>query len=181
MKAKLVGGSQGCSKKRTAAAAKKRPAVAQTQVSRKRPAAVHKYVSNGRLAAAGAVAWPAAALPNQLPSACLQKILEYAHMGAVDSIAMNLYVDGSLFEHFDAELEYSKVPKELRGRVLDNGRILLCSGQLPLINRAKGVIKSLGMTKEDLESLPPESLFLFREKGNTLHATSLNLTNFSNT
>eukprot|EP00414_Alexandrium_minutum_P002774 CAMPEP_0113818220 /NCGR_PEP_ID=MMETSP0328-20130328/131_1 /TAXON_ID=39455 /ORGANISM="Alexandrium minutum" /LENGTH=324 /DNA_ID=CAMNT_0000786155 /DNA_START=153 /DNA_END=1127 /DNA_ORIENTATION=- /assembly_acc=CAM_ASM_000350 len=183
MKTKRVGGSQrgrkkaptaaaaAAAAKKRPAAAKKRPAAAQTHVSRKRPSAAQEHVSK-KPSAAGAVALPAACLP-QLPSTCLMMILDFAYMGAVDSIEMSLFVDGRLYDGFSPELEHSKVPKQLHGRVLQHGHVLLCSGQLPLVNRAKGVSKSLGISKDDLERGSPSAcgaFLLFREKGKYLQA-----------
>lgn len=176
MKAKPIGKSQGGQKKTPAAAVKKRPAATQIHVSRQRPVAARQDVSKRRPAAAGGVALPAFYRSNLLPSACLQKVLEYAYKGAVDSIEMNLYDDRDLYGDFDQELERSKVPKELRGRVLDHGRVLLCSGQLPLISRAKGVSKSLGISTEDFQrgsQHEGEGFFLFREKDKYLQARPL--------
>eukprot|EP00746_Dinoflagellata_sp_MGD_P013386 gnl/MRDRNA2_/MRDRNA2_128911_c0_seq1.p1 gnl/MRDRNA2_/MRDRNA2_128911_c0~~gnl/MRDRNA2_/MRDRNA2_128911_c0_seq1.p1 ORF type:complete len:247 (+),score=17.53 gnl/MRDRNA2_/MRDRNA2_128911_c0_seq1:50-742(+) len=146
-------------------AVKKRPASIQARRSKKR-----------QPAARAAEPLPSTTLGSQLPSACLYNILEYAYVGATESIGMYLYVDTCPYSDFETELESSKVPTELRGRVLDNQRVLICSGQLPLIKRTRSVSRSLSISREDLErgsGSECNAFFLFREKGTYLQARSL--------
>ena len=71
-------------------------------------------------------------------------ILEYVfYTGAAsDDIEFNFYDVGSREVNFTDVLADSNVPTNLRGCLLQDGRVLLCSGQLPLVRRGR-VRKSL--------------------------------------
>ena len=125
---------------------KKRPAASDTCMLRERPAANASQSPRQ------------AATPVTLSTECLEKVLEYVYEGALDDIQIHLHVDGLRDIRFREELHDSNVPANLLGRVLENGNILLCSGQLPLIDREKCARKNCGMTQEG-ESLR----WLFRE------------------
>ena len=86
-------------------------------------------------------------------------ILEYVfYTGAAsDDIEFNLYGydrknhysgsrDDAGIQNFTDVLADSKVPTNLRGCLLQDGRVLLCSGQLPLVRRGE-VRKSLGISR----------------------------------
>ena len=101
-------------------------------------------------------------------------ILEYVfYTGAAsDDIEFNLYGydrknhysgsrDDAGIQNFTDVLADSKVPTNLRGCLLKDGRVLLCSGQLPLI-RCGGVRKSLGISKYTTAPFDSE-YFIFRE------------------
>ena len=91
-----------------------------------------------------------AAWVETLPAA--DKRLEYVfYTGAAsDDIEFNLYGNGHRDEpgidNFADVLAGSKVPTNLRGCLLPDGRVLLCSGQLPLIDPRRGVRSFLGIS-----------------------------------
>ena len=111
---------------------KKKPssaAAVKAAASRKQPAA----------AAAAASAYQSRQLklrpatpPVELPNACIRVILEYCYMGAVHDIGFMEYLGGQCMDDW--------FPSNLRGCVLQDGRVLLCSNQLPLLNR-RGMIR----------------------------------------
>ena len=88
-----------------------------------------------------------------LPTSCVQRVLEYVYRAAVDNIEFNLYspddadtptalhvYGGNAFQRVFANIE---VPTELRGCALEDGKVLLCSGQLPLTDHHRGLLRSL--------------------------------------
>ena len=70
-----------------------------------------------------------------MPIDCFERVLKYVYEGALNDIEMNWYVDSVRDGWFQEELALSNVPANLRGRVLENGSVLLCSRQLPLVDR----------------------------------------------
>ena len=91
-------------------------------------------------------------------------ILEYVFFtgAASDDIEFNFYFMGCCREvNFTDVLADSNVPTNLRGCLLQDGRVLLCSGQLPLVRRG-GIRKSLGISKETTV-LWQSGYFIFRE------------------
>ena len=132
---------------------KKRPAASDTCMSRERPAAN----------ASQSPRQPATPVFVTLSKECLEKVLEYVYEGARDDIEMHLYLEchGTSQNGFQEELQASNVPAYLRGRVLENGNVLLCSGQLPLVDREKCARKNLGIAQENLAH--DSFRWLFRE------------------
>ena len=66
-------------------------------------------------------------------------ILEYVYpLAASDDIEFNFYFMGCREVNFTDVLADSNVPTNLRGCLLQDGRVLLCYGQLPLIDPRRG-------------------------------------------
>ena len=107
-----------------------------------------------------------------MPIDCFERVLKYVYEGALNDIEMNWYVDSVRDGWFQEELALSNVPANLRGRVLENGSVLLCSRQLPLVDRVQcasnnfGIAPNMGIAQETLDR------WLFREFRGQLQARS---------
>ena len=75
-------------------------------------------------------------------------IMEYVfYTGAAsDDIEFNFYANSSREVNFTDVLADSNVPTNLRGCLLQDGRVLFYSGQFPLVRRGR-VRKSLGISR----------------------------------
>ena len=102
-----------------------------------------------------------------LPTSCVQRVLEYVYRAAVDHIEFKLYSPDE-FDEFPRVLANSKVPTELRGCALEDGKVLLCEGQLPLTGGRWGLLRSLGIINPR-----HEEYFVFRESHGKLQAAEL--------
>ena len=98
-------------------------------------------------------------------------ILEYVFFAgaASDDIEFHFYDEGPREVNFADVLADSDVPTNLRGCLLQDGRVLLCSGQLPLVRRGR-VRKSLGISRRTAAN---GSYFIFREAHGKLQAVYL--------
>ena len=141
-------------------------------------AAVKAAASRKRPAAAAASAYQSRQLklrpatpPVELPNACIRVILEYCYMGAVHDIDVMDYGNGVLMNEFCENLR-------LRGCVLQDGRVLLCSNQLPLLNR-RGMIRISPIEPRfSTATLVDEPCLIFREMRKKLQARVVGLDYF---
>lgn len=104
-------------------------------------------------------------------------VLEYAFVGASDTVQMYLYVDEELCEDglakdgFATTLRNSNVQVPLRGHVLRDGRVLLCSGQFPIFRAGKSFREGLGLSQKQLDNAG--EFLVFRKRQRSLQAMIL--------